>query len=58
MRALVLFLLTFSLCARADDKIALLRPELYTGLADASGAVAISSNLFVVADDENNALRL
>jgi len=58
MRALVLFLLAFSLCARADDKIALLRPELYTGSADASGAVAISSNLFVVADDENNALRL
>src|SRR5882672_904987 len=30
----------------------------YPGLRDASAAVAVSSNLFIVADDENNTLRL
>lgn len=30
----------------------------YSGMADASGAVAVSSNLFVAADDEDNTLRL
>ena len=36
----------------------LVRPAQYTGMADASGAVAVNSNLFIVADDESNALRL
>ena len=58
MRTTVLFLLALSLCARAGAQSALLRPTLCTGSADASGAVAISSNLFVVADDEDNSLRL
>ena len=58
MRTTVLFFLVLSLCARAGEKSALLRPTLYTGSADASGAVAITSNLFVVADDEDNSLRL
>ena len=58
MRTTVLFLLALCLCARAGDKLALLRPTLYTGSADASGAVAISSTLFAVADDEDNSLRL
>jgi hypothetical protein len=53
-----LILLALSLCARAGDKSPLLRPTLYTGSADASGAVAVNSNLFVVADDEDNVLRL
>lgn len=58
MRTPVLLLLALSLCAQASDKFTLLRPTLYTGSADASGAVAINSNLFVVADDEDNSLRL
>ena len=36
----------------------LLRPAQYSGMADASGAVPVSSNLFVVASDEDNILRL
>jgi hypothetical protein len=53
-----LILLAVSLCARADEKSAVLRPTLYSGEGDASGAVAVTSNLFVVADDEDNTLRL
>jgi hypothetical protein len=33
-------------------------PITFRGMCDASGAVALSSNLFVVADDEENQLRL
>lgn len=58
MRPVILILLATSLCAQAGEKSPLLRPTLYTGSADASGAVAIASNLFVVADDEDNSLRL
>src|SRR5438874_5294174 len=36
----------------------LVRPAKYSGMADASGAVAVNSNLFLVADDEENKLRL
>jgi hypothetical protein len=53
-----LFLLAGALSALASDKAALIRPLRYTGMADASGAVPVSSNLFLVADDESNALRL
>jgi uncharacterized protein DUF3616 len=31
---------------------------IFTGMCDASGAVALSRNLFVVADDEDNVLRI
>jgi hypothetical protein len=58
MRGAVLILLAISLCARAGEKSAVLRPTLYSGEGDASGAVAVTSNLFVVADDEDNILRL
>lgn len=58
MRPVVLILWAISLCVQAGEESALLRPTLYTGSADASGAVAITSNLFVVADDEDNSLRL
>jgi hypothetical protein len=58
MRGVVLILLAMSLCARAAEKSALLRPTLYSGEGDASGAVAVTSNLFLVADDEDNILRL
>ena len=33
-------------------------PLQYTGTCDVSGGVALSSNLFAVADDENNVLRM
>lgn len=36
----------------------LVRPTRYPGMCDASGAVAVSSNLFLVASDEDNILRL
>ncbi len=34
------------------------RPARHAGMCDASGAVTVSSNLFVAADDEDNCLRL
>jgi len=36
----------------------IVRPEVYSGMADASGAVPVGSNLFIVASDEDNVLRL
>lgn len=58
MRALLCLLLVTPLCALAADRAALIRPLRYTGMADASAGVAVSSNLFLAADDESNALRL
>jgi hypothetical protein len=58
MRRIVLAFLAMSLSAWAGDKSALLRPTVYSGEGDASGAVAVTSNLFAVADDEDNILRL
>jgi len=58
MRGAVLILLAISLCAWAGEKSALLRPAVYHGEGDASGGVAVTSNLFVVADDEDNILRV
>src|SRR5690349_5322533 len=69
MRALILL---FALLAGAGqgcgqasnnppDAIArykLIRPTRYPGMCDASGAVPVSSNLFLVASDEDNVLRL
>jgi len=46
------------LCALCAEELRLERPMRYSGMCDASGAVAISSNLFVVASDEDNVLRL
>jgi hypothetical protein len=53
-----LALLAFMLCACAAEKLKIVRPLEYSGLRDASAAVAVSSNLFIVADDEKNTLRL
>ncbi|MGA2863948.1 MAG: DUF3616 domain-containing protein [Verrucomicrobiota bacterium] len=44
--------------ALGGEKLRLERPLQYFGMCDASGAVAISSNLFVAASDEDNILRL
>jgi uncharacterized protein DUF3616 len=51
-------LIFISLAASAADSLRPLRPAIYTGMADASGAVALSSNLFAVASDEDNVLRV
>jgi hypothetical protein len=58
MRGAVLIFMALSLWAWAGEKSALLRPTVYGGEGDASGAVAVTSNLFLVADDEDNSLRL
>jgi hypothetical protein len=58
MRWAILILLAVPLGVQADGKSPLLRPVIYSGMGDASGAVAINSNLFVAADDEDNTLRL
>jgi hypothetical protein len=46
------------LCALGGEELRFERPMRYSGMCDASGAVAISSNLFAVASDEDNVLRL
>ncbi len=69
MRALLCLLLGVSAFAQGGKNLApagpspsahlnLVRPTRYFGMCDASGAVAVSSNLFVVASDEDNVLRL
>src|ERR1017187_4087807 len=65
VRARLCFLLGVSASAGAGESpapsapsppnhLSLVRPARYTGMCDASGAVTVSSNLFVVADDEHN----
>ncbi len=58
MRALILTLALTGLCAWAGERPLLVRPMQYFGMCDASGAVPVSSNLFAVASDEDNSLRL
>jgi hypothetical protein len=53
-----LVLLVSAACACAAEKLRIARPMEYSGLRDASAGVAVSSNLFIVADDEKNFLRL
>jgi hypothetical protein len=58
MRLAWLMVLAFSLCACAREKLELVRPAEYSGMCDASAGVALSSNLFAVANDEDNVLRV
>src|SRR5262249_44507028 len=58
MRGVIVLLLGTLLSACAAEKLQLVRPAEYSGMRDASAAVAVSSNLFIVADDEKNTLRL
>jgi hypothetical protein len=69
MRALLWLLLGLSPLVRGAESpdhvspsstnhFKLVRPERYFGMCDASGAVPISSNLFAVACDEDNVLRV
>jgi hypothetical protein len=39
-------------------QLRLVKPAVYSGMCDASGAVAVNSNLFIVANDEDNILRV
>jgi len=56
MRPLLCLFLGVYALARGGESLS--RSARYTGMCDASGAVAVNSNLFVVADDEDNRLRL
>lgn len=58
MRARFWFSLIGGLALWTSGQAGLRNPAVYTGMADASAAVAVSSNLFLVADDESNTLRL
>jgi hypothetical protein len=61
MSALLWILLGLPTLALASERPAPYRlgqPARYTGLCDASGAITVSSNLFVVADDERNVLQM
>lgn len=58
MRAICFALFGLAFSAWGGNRLLLVRPTQYSGMADASGAIAVSSNLFVVADDEDNILRL
>jgi hypothetical protein len=51
-----LVLLPLSACAAQDYQI--VRPARFSGMADASGGVALSTNLFIAASDEDNVLRV
>jgi hypothetical protein len=42
----------------APETLQIVRPVKYSGMADASGGVAVTSNLFLVVDDEDNKLRM
>lgn len=55
-RALLIVCLALS-WAHAE-KLKVVRETRYSGMADASGAVALTTNLFAVADDEDNILRV
>ena len=58
MRALWLVLLATCLSVPAAEGLRITRPLPYSGMCDASCGVAVSSNLFVVANDEDNTLRV
>ena len=58
MRLLFLVLLGLPLPAPGAEHLRITSPLQYSGMCDASGAVAVGPNLFVVANDEDNILRL
>ncbi len=54
----VLVSLIFCASGRAGDRTHLTRLQQYSGMADASAAVALTTNLFIVGNDEDNVLRV
>ena len=55
---LLFFLLICSVTNGAEDDCSTQQVSVYYGTSDVSAAVAISDKMFVVADDENNLLRV
>lgn len=55
MRVLFSILICSSMASFGEARLA--NPKTYIGLCDASAGVAVTSDLFVVADDESNLLR-
>jgi hypothetical protein len=51
-------LLGLLLTAARGETLHLVNPSQYSGMCDASGAVPVTSNLFLIANDEDNILRL
>lgn len=58
MRAFFLILCSLALGARGEEVLHLLQPASYSGMRNASAAVSVNPNLFLVANDEDNSLRL
>jgi uncharacterized protein DUF3616 len=58
MRVLVYCLLGFSLFTQGAERLALVNPSQYSGMCDASAAIPVNSTLFIVANDEDNRLRM
>jgi hypothetical protein len=54
----MLILLVWSSIVFADSNEPLIKTLVYRGMSDASAAVAIGDDMFIVADDENNILRV
>ena len=54
----MLFLLIFSAVVLADSNEPAGEILLYRGMSDASAAVAVSDDMFIAADDEDNILRV
>ena len=44
--------------ACGDDAYKIARPQKFSGMSDASGGVALTTNLFIAASDEDNTLRV
>lgn len=57
-RAPLFALLAVAFIASAAEPLRIRDPQLHTGMCDASAAIAVASNLFLVASDEDNVLRL
>lgn len=58
MRVVTLLVLFCQLGAWGAEKASLVRPSEYSFMSDASAAVALSTNLFAAAGDEDNLLRI
>jgi hypothetical protein len=55
---LALAVAPLALLGKNQEKSAIPKPVTYTGISDASAAVPVGTNYFVVADDEDNRLRI
>lgn len=58
VRAILAILCSLAFGAYAEEVLHLIQPASYSGMCDASAAVAVGTNRFLVANDEDNVLRL